>query len=117
MQIEFVPTESDVAEVKAILNQSGTQNDEYIRTMLPLLLEDVMVYTNNDFGGIQEGGKLRIPGGVKIYLAKALEHNLLKAGLKSRSMGSVSYSYDLEFPESLKKYLKPYRKVKFHASR
>lgn len=118
LYVEFIPTDADVQEIKAIngVHSSETKHDEYIITMIPLLLESVMAATNNDFGGIVDG-RLRLPGGVKIYMAKAIEHNLLQVGLKSRSMGSVSYSYDLEMPESIQKLIRPYKKVRFHASR
>lgn len=118
MHIEFIPTEKDVAEIKAIngIEFTDTKHDDYIKTMLPLLLESVMAYTNNNFN-IQQDGTMRIPGGVKIYLAKAIERSMMKTGLKSRSMGSVSYSYDTAVPDELKNHLTPYKKVKFHASR
>ena len=117
MQVEFIPTDADVAEIKAILNidPTNTTHNDYIKTMLPLLFESVSIYTNNNFGGIQTDGTIRIPGGVKIYMAKALELNLIKGGLKSRSMGSVSYTYDLETPDSVKAMLRPYKKVTFNA--
>lgn len=118
MEIEFIPTQSDVEEIKGILGMavSDQSKDEYIRLMLPLLLESVMTYTNNNFN-IAADGTLRIPGGVKIYLAKAIERNTMQTGLKSRSMGSVSYSYDTAVTDELKAFLTPYKKVKFHASR
>ncbi|MED4461858.1 phage head-tail connector protein [Metabacillus fastidiosus] len=105
------PTPEEIKEIKGINRERSTVNDDYYGAMLPILLEHVEAYCNNSFRPPD------IPGGVKIFLAKAIEHNQLKTGLKSRSMGSVSYSYDLEFPETLYKYLRPYKKVKFHASR
>lgn len=118
MDVVFKPSQTDVDEIKGILGIPliDTSKNEYIQTMLPLLLESVMAYTNNNFN-IQADGTLRIPGGVKIYLAKAIERNTMTTGLKSRSMGSVTYSYDNSVPDELKGFLKPYRKVKFHASR
>lgn len=118
MDVVFKPSQADVDEIKGIMEMDSgdSSKDAYILTMLPLLLESVMVYTNNNFN-IQADGTLRIPGGVKIYLAKAIERNTMTTGLKSRSMGSVSYSYDNSVPDELRGFLKPYRKVKFHASR
>jgi hypothetical protein len=113
MEVQFIPTPDDVAEIKAILNIQDSKHDDYIITMLPLLLEDVMVYTNNNFGGISATGSMNIPGGVKIYIAKTIQHNLNVSGLKSRTMGSVSYTYDLDFPDSFKRYLKPYKRLRF----
>lgn len=116
MEVEFIPEQEDVNEIKAIMqmSESDTSKDAYIKTMLPLFLESVMAHTNNQFSYTAEG-KLRIPGGVKIYLAKAIERNTMKTGLKSRSMGTVSYSYDTSVPEELKSHLAPYRKVKWDA--
>lgn len=117
IQIEFIPTALDVDEIKGILNIQDSTHDDYIMTMLPLIFEDVMVQTNNNFGGLLTDGTIRIPGGVKIYMAKTIEQNLNQAGLKSRSMGSVSYSYDTEVPENVKRLLRPYKRLKFHATR
>lgn len=116
MYIEFKPTEEDVSEIKAILNLSNTKHDLYIQTMLPLLMESVMARTNNNFG-ILADGTLRIPGGVKVYLAKSIERNLRDSSIKARSMGSVSYTYDSAVPKELENMLSPYKKVRFHASR
>lgn len=116
--IQYKPSESEVNEIKQILqmNENDYSRDSYIATMLPLLVEAVMAHTNNTFG-IRRDGSADLPGGVKIYLAKALERNGMKTGLKSRSMGSVSYSYDTSVPVELMDFLKPYRKVRFHAKR
>ena len=118
MEVEFTPTQEDIDEIKAIMQMDAADDskDAYIRTMLPLMLESVMAYTNNGFS-LSVDGTLKIPGGVKIYLAKAIERNTMATGIKSRSMGSVSYSYDTEIPSELKNMLTPYKKVKFHASR
>ena len=119
MYIEFIPTDADVEEIKGIqeIPYGEDKHDAHIKLMLPLMLESVMAYTNNDFGGIQSDGTLRIPGGVKIYLAKAIERNRIDKGIKSRSMGSVSYTYDVSIQSDLKDHLKPYKKVKFNAIR
>lgn len=118
MEVEFTPTQDDVNEIKAILqiDAQDESKDAYIRMMLPLLLESVMAYTNNGFS-LSVDGTMKIPGGVKIYLAKAIERNTMATGIKSRSMGSVSYSYDTNIPDELKNMLVPYKKVRFHASR
>lgn len=116
MYVEFIPTEEDVTAIKGIMGQTDSSKDEYIKLMLPLLLESVMAYTNNNFD-ITAEGSMRIPGSVKIYIAKAIERNTMQTGLKSRSMGSVSYSYDTSIPDELKDLLKPFKKVRFHASR
>lgn len=112
----YVPTQDEIDEVKKINGWKGIEHDEYINTMLPILYEHIPVTCNNDFIDT-ETGLVKFPGGVRLFVAKAIEHNMQKSGLKSKSMGSVSYSYDLDFPSSPITYLRPYRRLKFHASR
>lgn len=114
--MEYEPTESEIEEIKAINGWVGTEHDLYLEIMIPLLFEHVIAYCNNTFL-LEETGIITMPGGVKLFIAKACEHNLNKSGVKSRSMGSVSYSYDLDFPSTLMRYLRPYRRLKFHATR
>jgi hypothetical protein len=115
--MKYTPTPLDIDEIKGILTWDDDKHDKYIGTMLRLLYDDVVVQTNNNFGGVFPDGTISLPGGVMIYMAKTIELNLLSAGLKSRSMGSVSYTYDLEVPESTKRLLRPYKRLKFHATR
>lgn len=103
-------------EVKAILQIQGEGHDMFLSIMVPALEEYVIDHCNNRFSK-NEYDENVFPGPVKIFIAKACEYNMQKAGLKERSMGSVSYSYDLEFPNTLYNFLRPYRKVKFHANR
>jgi hypothetical protein len=98
--------------VKKILQITTTKHDDYLNTMILLLEEYAKDKTNNDF--LDENGNEVIPGAVTIFVAKACEYNMNKAGVTSRSMGEVSYSYDLDFPRSITKLLDPYRKVKFN---
>lgn len=110
------PTAEQIKEIKLINGEQGTAKDEYYRAMLPIIFDEVKEYCNNTFG--ETGSEsLALPGGVKLFMAKAIQFNEKKAGLKSKSMGSVSYSYENDFPESLYKYLGPYRKVRFHVQR
>lgn len=99
-----------IEEVKKILGMKDTKHDEYLSVMIPILLEHASSFCNNDFTD-------NIPGGVKLWVAKACEHNMQNAGLKGRTMGSVSYSYELEFPLSIMSYLRPYKRLRFHALR
>ncbi|PPA70040.1 phage head-tail connector protein [Jeotgalibacillus proteolyticus] len=99
-------------DIKTIPAFSNGKHDSFLAFMVPALEEWIKEYCNNHFE-TSPNGETKYPGGAKIFIAKACEHNMTKAGLSGRSMGSVSYSYDLEFPESLKMYLRPYRKLKF----
>lgn len=96
----------EITEVKGILSISTNKHDMYFATSIPLFMEYAGEYCNQTFAE-------PLPGGVKIFIAKACEYNMQQSGLSSRSMGSVSYSYETDFPPSLLKLLKPYRKVGF----
>lgn len=119
MDIEFKPTDKDVQAVKEILGipYTDTKKDQYFRDNLPYAYEDVVGQTNNSFGGVQPDGSIKVPRPVMKYMAKAMEFDLLKLGVKSRSMGSVSYTYSDDLPVTVKNLLLPYKKVRFHASR
>lgn len=114
--MDYTPTPLELDEIKSILGIKGTDDDEYLNVMVPILVEHASAHCNNLFID-SVTGLVKPPGGVRLFVAKACEHNMKEAGLKSRSMGSVSYSYDLEFPESLSKYLRPYKRLRFHATR
>lgn len=101
----------DKTEVKKILQWKTTKHDDYLDTMVPLLEEWVKEYANQDFKNALE--ETEIPSGVKIFIAKACEYNVAPSNLQSRNMGSVSYTYNLDFPPSILRYLKPHRRLKF----
>ena len=105
-----------IDEVKAIARIQGEDHDMFLSVMVPILEQHVIDHCNNRFTKDSYGDNV-LPGPVKLFIAKAAEFNMQKAGLKGRSMGTVSYSYDLEFPGTLYQYLRPYRRMKFHASR
>lgn len=100
----------EIEEIKSILGIKNSKHDEYLNVMIPILLEHVTAFCNNNFAD-------NIPGGVRLFIAKACEHNMQNAGLKGRTMGTVSYSYELEFPSSLMSYIRPYKRLRFHALR
>lgn len=100
----------DLQTVKTMLGISTDKHDAYIAAMLPLVIEFAKDHCNNNFLiGVEEV----LPGGVQMFAAKAVEYNMSPAGLKGRSMGGASYSYDTDFPPALMKMLRPYRKVRF----
>lgn len=97
-------------EVKAILDYSSTKHDNYITTCIPLFVEFAQDYCNNQFKN--ESDQIELKGGVKLFVAKAVEFNLNKSGQKSRDFGEVRYSYDTDFPPSLLKLLQPYSRIR-----
>ena len=51
---------------------------------------------------------------VYLFIAKAVRLNMVPVELNSRSMGTVSYKYNTEYPDSMLSLLTPYRRLKFH---
>lgn len=96
----------DIQDVKNMLSINTNKHDHYLAEVIPLFIEQAQGYCNNTFG-------TGLPAGVKLYVAKAIEHNMKPVNLKSRSMTDVSYSYETELPKTVTKYLAPYRKVRF----
>ncbi|MCJ0932926.1 phage head-tail connector protein [Virgibacillus halodenitrificans] len=84
------------------------KHSDYLDIMLPLLLEFAEEKCNNQFD------ESNPPSGVKLFLSETIAYKLdgKRKGIKSRSMGSVSYSYDTDLPDKVIKHLKPYKKVR-----
>ena len=105
-----------IEEIKAMSPKLGEGHDVFLSVMVPALTDYVVDQCNNQFA--KNGyGDIVLPGPVKIFIAKACEYNIQSTGLKERKMGSVSYSYDLQFPSTLHQYLRPYRRMRCHANR
>ena len=105
----WIPTDEEVRQYKS-LNQDKSANEDYYKVMLPIILESV----NDEYNQCFEPSNL--PGVVKLFLAKAIQfYSGAGSGVKSRSMGSVSYSYDFSnLPSTITSLLARYRKVKVH---
>lgn len=81
-----------------------TSKDETIEVLIPHYAGVASEYCNQAF--IEP-----YPLVVQEFIAKMIEfHN---PGLSSRSMGTVSYSFDNDYEDKLYKLIKPYRKVKW----
>lgn len=106
------PTTEQLEELKIIAKVKTDNDDEYVRIMARLLLDHAKEYCNNAFE------EENLKSGVKIFIGQGIEYNLkTQVGLTSRSMGSVSYSYNTDFPDSIYTVLRPYKKVRFRALR
>lgn len=109
--MNWIPSDEEIKYYKA-LNQDKASNEEYYASMLPILLEKV----NEDYCLSIEPESL--PANVKLFLAKATQFYSGPTGLKSRSMGTVSYSFDFSnLPQSITDLLARYRKAKYHVFR
>jgi hypothetical protein len=100
----------DLQSVKNMLSIKNTQHDDYLIEMLPILIDFAKDKCNNLF--LVDGEEV-IPSGVKLFIKNAMEFNMKESGLKGRTMGEVSYTYETDFPPSVMKYLSPYKKVRF----
>lgn len=104
-------TEALVQKVKIRLNITDSKYDAFLSEVAPDHLDYAKVYTNNTFTD-KEGTEV-IPGPVLLFVAKACEYNMGQAGLVSRKMGEVSYTYSTDLPKNIMKLLIPYKRVKF----
>lgn len=102
------PTDEQIKELKLFNNEKGDKHDAFYGALAPILFETAQEYCN------QEWLPEQMPGGVKLFIAKAIQFNKTPTGLSARSIGTVSYSYDTEFPKAIWTYLRPFKRVKFH---
>ena len=111
-----------IAEVRELLEANGIVIDEaktdlFEKDVLDLL-DDVKYQTNNDFEGYTD-----YPFAIAKFIAGVIEHNQradVKGNLKSRSMGTVSYTfkdYEDTYPKHLMSLLDRFmvrKRAKFH---
>ena len=111
-----------ISEVRELLESNGIIIDEakielFEKDVLDLL-EDVKYQTNNDFEGYTD-----YPFAIAKFIAGVIEHNQradVKGNLKSRSMGTVSYTfkdYEDMYPKHLMSLLDRFmvrKKARFH---
>lgn len=111
----WIPTDEEIKSFKLLGGDKSTGNEDYYREMLPLQLEML----NDQL--CQKFTSDTLPASIKLYLSKAVGFFAKDGNLKSRSMGTVSYSWDnSELPFSVTKLLKGYNKCsggRFHAFR
>lgn len=93
-------------DVKRLIGLTTAKHDEYIFNMIQILSEFVSDYCNRSF---DEG----LPSGVKLFIAKAIQYNMNVTGITGRSMGGVSYSYESDYPPSVMRLLRPYKRMRF----
>lgn len=107
-------TDEEVTYFKALAQIKGDKSDEYIKMMLPLLAEHVAEYVFDAIGEEVVAPISDMKANYKVFIAKALQHNMTNAGVKGRSMGTVSYTYNIDFPKSLYGQYLPRKRAKFH---
>lgn len=98
----------DAQDVK-LLNQlplDNTDNDETFKKLIELYKPIADDYCNQNFNSDN------LPSGVKKFIADCIKYGS-NGNIASRSMGTVSYSYVTDIPDSMYKPLKPYRKLRW----
>ncbi|MGE7946476.1 phage head-tail connector protein [Lysinibacillus sp. NPDC093688] len=105
------PTQEEIEQLKQLNEVTGAKHDAFYRAMAPVLFDVAKDHCNGKWEPSD------MPQGVRLFIAKAIQFNTQSTGLKGRTMGTVSYSYDTEFPKAIWTYLRPYKKVRFRALR
>ncbi|PTG01979.1 phage head-tail adapter protein [Staphylococcus chromogenes] len=108
-------------EIKLLLKKNGVEikpeEEDLFKMEVDGILEDVRDVTNNDF---IKDGQIVYPYPIKKYVADVLEYYQrpeVKRNLKSRSMGTVSYTYNDGVPDYISGVLNRYKRAKFHVFR
>ncbi|MBT2599089.1 MULTISPECIES: phage head-tail connector protein [unclassified Oceanobacillus] len=96
-----------IDEIATMAEIDQEKHKSYLSIMVPILIEFAEDECGTSFNVLQ------LPAGVKLFIADSIKYKLKSKGLSSRSMGSVSYSYDTKLPEKVKDHLSPYRKLVF----
>ena len=105
------PTQEEIDQLKQMNNVTEAKHDGFYSAMAPILFDVAKDHCNGKWEPPE------MPQGVRLFIAKAIQFNTQTTGLKGRVMGTVSYSYDTEFPKAIWTYLRPYKRVRFHALR
>jgi len=103
-------------EVKTLLGISNTSNDALIDMLIPIIYDEIITYTNNNFK--DENGVISYPLGLKTIVAQMINYriNKPKDGLSAESIDGYSATFDKDimagYPSSIMKSLIKYRKLK-----
>ncbi|AMG20708.1 phage head-tail adapter protein [Staphylococcus saprophyticus] len=97
----------DAKEVKLLNSKpiDDHSHDEEIDALIFIYKGMAEEYCNNKF-------KAPYPSGVKKFIADCIKYGET-GNIAGRSMGTVSYSFVTELPDTLYKPLMPYRKLKW----
>lgn len=77
---------------------------EHYKTLTPIYFDVAIDYCNNKDLEFEH---------IIVFLAKAIQYYSNKAGLTSRSGGTVSYAYTSDLPQSVLLLLKPFKKLRW----
>lgn len=96
----------EITKVKNLLRITTDKHDTYLNEVIPLFVEKINKRANQTF--------TELPLDLQHTLAKWIEWDMnTKQGLEARTLGDVSYKYDNNMPDFVKRDIAPYRKVRF----
>lgn len=98
----------EVKSRKPSLNKD--KHTDYLTAVAPDHLEYAKGHTNNSF---MVDGVETIPREVISFVADACELGLNDAGIESERRGEVSYKYALDYPPTMMRKLRRYKRVSF----
>lgn len=90
-------------KLKLLLGISDSSKDELLRVLLDYATEEVVNYTHN-----YEIDKLE---NVIVNVAIWRFNRIKSEGLSSESFSGVSFSYNTDYPDNIKKQLQAYRRI------
>ena len=98
-------TDEQVTKLMMINNEViTTEKTEHYKMLAPIYFDVAVEYCNNKKIAFDD---------VSVFIAKSIQFYSNKAGLVSRSMGTVSYAYTTDLPTSVLLLLKPYKKLRW----
>lgn len=97
-------TETEAMNLITINNDLMTpERIEHYKVLAPIYLEVACDYCHTKLDYKNKS--------VQLFIAKAIQYYSQNVGLTSRSMGTVSYSFESNLPESVLRVIKPFKKV------
>ena len=99
-----------VEKVNARLGYTDANKIARLHEIAPDHLEYAISYCNNTF--TDADGIENIPGPVISFVADACEFDLNPVGLESRRMGEVTFNYETDYPKSMLRKIRQYRKLR-----
>lgn len=89
--------------------------DKYFSVALPLSIEAIQDYCNQDF--TDEDGAFNLPGGIQLAVSKLIEYQMNKpAGVQSYSLARESTTWatgESGLPKEVESLCEPHRVVRF----